>query len=116
MTGESGAAGGPQTVTVAVAVFTTPPVATNVNVTVVGPGAVAEDATSEKRIASKEGGARISVAGEIVTPGGRPEGVTVTPALGGQEPVVRIEAEMSAPTPPPLRTTAVGSSFGSKEG
>ena len=82
--GETGAAGGPQTVITAVAVFDVPSAVTNVNVIVDGPAAAEEEAWKENAAGANAGGARTADAGVTVTPGGSPDGVTVTLEVGAQ--------------------------------
>ena len=72
MTGETGAAGGPQTVITAVAVLGALPADGNVKVIVDGPGAADADARNENAAGANAGGARTAEVGVTVTPGGRP--------------------------------------------
>jgi hypothetical protein len=96
-----------------VAVLGELPAAANVNVTVVCPGEAAADARNVKVAGPNAGGARTAEVGVTVTPAGRPEGVTVTFAVGRQEPGAS-EALTAPAAPPPLRVRADGVAAGVK--
>jgi hypothetical protein len=114
-TGETGAAGGPQTVITVVAVFGVAPLVANVNVIVEGPGAVEEDAWNENAADANAGGASAADVGVTVIPGGSPDGVTVTSEVGAQLPATS-DAVSVAAAPPAFRVTAGGAAAGVKAG
>jgi hypothetical protein len=102
-------------VIVAVAVFEVPPPVANAKVIVDGPGAVEEDAWKENAAGAKDDGAIEADAGVTVTPGGSPDGVTVTSEVGAQLPATS-DAVSVAAGPPALRLTAEGATAGVKAG
>ena len=114
-TGETGAAGGPQTVITVVAIFGVAPFVANVNVIVEGPGAAEEDAWNENAAGANAGGASAEDVGVTVTPGGSPDGVTVTLEVGAQPPTSS-DAVSVAAAPPAFSVTAEGAAAGVKAG
>lgn len=114
-TGETGAEGGPQTVITTVAVLVVPSLVAKVKVIVDGPGAAAEDAWTVNETGANEGGAITSDPGVTVTPGGRPDRVTVTSEVGAQLPATS-EAVRMAAAPPGFRVTAEGAAAAVKAG
>jgi hypothetical protein len=103
-------------VTTAVATLEKPPTGSNVNEIVDGPGAAEADAWTVNSAGVKSDGSRSAVSGVTVTPGGRPDALTMILEVGTQSPAT-IEALKTAVAPsPPFRVTAEGATAGLKAG